>query len=67
MRSSIDINKTLLLKALKVTGLSTKGAVVAEGLRLLIKVNGQGRIRRLRGKIDFVGHVLNARMEDRVQ
>ena len=67
MRSSIDINKTLLRKALKVTGLSTKGAVVAEGLRLLIKVNGQGSIRRLQGKIDFAGHALDARMEDQAQ
>ena len=53
MRSSMDINDTLLRKAMKATGLSTKRAVVEEGLRLLIKVKGQGSIRRLRGKIDF--------------
>jgi Arc/MetJ family transcription regulator len=64
MRSSIEINDTLLRKALKATGLTTKRAVVEEGLRLLIRVKGQGSIRRLRGKIDFDGHVLDARVED---
>jgi Arc/MetJ family transcription regulator len=67
MRSNIEINDTLLRKALKASGLSTKRAVVEEGLRLLIKVKGQASIRRLRGKIDFSEHALDARMEDRVQ
>lgn len=53
MRSSIEINDTLLRKALKATGLSTKRAVVEEGLRLLLKVKGQEGIRRLRGKVAF--------------
>ena len=53
MRSSIEINNTLLRKALKATGLDSKRAVVEEGLRLLIKVKGQESIRRLRGKIVF--------------
>ena len=51
MRSSIEINNTLLRKALQATGLGSKRAVVEEGLRLLIKVKGQESIRRLRGKI----------------
>lgn len=67
MRSNIEIDDTLLRKALKATGLTTKRAVVEEGLRLLIKVKGNGSIRRLRGKIDFAGHASDARMEDRVQ
>jgi len=67
MRSNIEIDDTLLRKALKASGLSTKRAVVEEGLRLLIKVKGQASIRRLRGKIDFDGYALNAGVEDRVQ
>ena len=67
MRSSIKINDTLLQKALKATGLSTKRAVVEEGLRLFIKVKGQASIRRLRGKIGFEGHALDAGVGDRVQ
>jgi hypothetical protein len=34
---------------------------------MLIKVKGQGSIRRLRGKIHFAGNVLDARTEDSVQ
>ena len=67
MRSNIEINDTLLRKALRASGFSTKRAVVEEGLRLLIKVKGQGSIRRLRGKIDFGEQALDRRMEDRVQ
>lgn len=60
MRSSIEINDTLLRKALKATGLGSKRAVVEEGLRLLIKVKGQEGIRRLRGKIAFEGNASDA-------
>jgi len=67
MRSSIEINDTHLRKALKATGLSTKRAVVEEGLRLLIKVKGQASIRRLRGKIGLEGHALDAGAGERVQ
>ena len=67
MRSSIEINDTLLRKALKATGLSTKRAVVEEGLRLLIKMKGQASIRRLQGKTGFEGHALDAGVGDRVQ
>lgn len=58
MRSNIEIDDALLRKALKITGISTKRAVVEEGLRLLLKVKGQGSIRHLRGKIVF-DEVLN--------
>ncbi|RPH80830.1 MAG: type II toxin-antitoxin system VapB family antitoxin [Nitrospiraceae bacterium] len=60
MRSSIEIDDALLRKALKITGLSTKRAVVEEGLRLLIKVKGQARIRLLRGKVEFGGYAFDA-------
>ena len=40
---------------MKATGLSTKRAVVEEGLRLLIKVKGQEGIRRLRGTVAWEG------------
>lgn len=53
MRASIEINGTLLRRALKASGLASKSAVVEEGLRLLVKVHGQAGIRRLRGKIAF--------------
>jgi Arc/MetJ family transcription regulator len=47
MRTNIVIDNGLMRQAMKATGLSTKKAVVEEGLRLLIKVKGQTGIRRL--------------------
>jgi Arc/MetJ family transcription regulator len=51
-------------QAMKATGLSTKKAVVEEGLRLLIKVKGQAGIRLLRGKAGWEGD-LNAKRASR--
>jgi Arc/MetJ family transcription regulator len=59
MRSNIEIDVVLLRKALKINGLSTKRAVVEEGLRLLLKVKGQEGIRRLRGKFAFDGYAFD--------
>ncbi|MEP6936356.1 MAG: type II toxin-antitoxin system VapB family antitoxin [Nitrospirota bacterium] len=55
MRTNIVIDNSLMRQAMKSTGLSTKKAVVEEGLRLLIKVKGQEGIRRLRGKVEWEG------------
>ncbi len=51
MRTNIEIDDRLIERALKVSGLPTKRAVVEEGLRTLIKMRGQGRVRELFGKI----------------
>ena len=51
---------------MKATGLSTKNAVMEEGLRLLIKVKGQEGIRRLHGKIEWEGD-LGAMREGRIK
>jgi hypothetical protein len=51
---------------MKATGLSTKKAVVEEGLRLLIKVKGQEGIRRLRGKVAWEGD-LSVMRESRIK
>jgi len=65
MRTNIVIDNSLMRQAMKATGLSTKRAVVEEGLRLLIKVKGQEGIRRLRGKIAWEGD-LNTTREGRI-
>ena len=66
MRTNIVIDNSLMQRAMKATGLSTKKAVVEEGLRLLIKVKGQEGIRRLRGKVEWEGD-LSARREGRIK
>ena len=53
MCTNVVIDNCLMRQAMKVAGLSSKKAVVEEGLRLLIKVKGQGGVRHLRGKIRF--------------
>ncbi len=66
MRTNIVIDNGLMQRAMKATGLSTKKAVVEEGLRLLIKVKGQEGIRRLRGKVEWEGN-LGAMREGRIK
>ena len=66
MRTNIVIDNSLMREAMKATGLSTKKAVVEEGLRLLIQVKGQGGLRRLRGKVSWEGD-LSAMREGRIK
>jgi Arc/MetJ family transcription regulator len=66
MRTNIVIDNRLMRQAMKATGLSTKKAVVEEGLRMLVKVKGQEGIRRLRGKVDWEGD-LNAMREGHIK
>lgn len=55
MRTNIVIDDQLMADALKATGLSTKKEVVEQGLKLLIKLNQQQAIRKLRGKLKWEG------------
>jgi Arc/MetJ family transcription regulator len=66
MRTNIVIDNRLMREAMKATGLSTKKAVVEQGLRLLVQVKGQEGIRRLRGKVAWEGD-LNAMRDSRIK
>ncbi len=57
MRTNIVIDDQLIAAAMKVTGLPTKKAVVEAGLRLLVQVQAQSGVRRLRGKVDWLGNL----------
>lgn len=57
MRTTIVIDRGLLRQVMKLTGFSTKEAVVEEGLRLLVKMKSQAGIGRLRGKISSIENV----------
>ncbi len=63
MRTNIVIDDTLMQKALKASGFKTKRAAVEAGLRLLVKMGGQKRIRRLRGKLTWQGSLDEMRRE----
>jgi Arc/MetJ family transcription regulator len=55
MRTNIVIDDHLMQKAMKESGLTTKRATVEAGLKMLLKVKAQNRIRRLRGKVRWSG------------
>jgi Arc/MetJ family transcription regulator len=51
MRTNIEIDDLLMNRALKVSGLSSKRAVVEEALKLLIRMRDEGSVRALFGRI----------------
>ena len=55
MRTNIVIDDDLMDRVLKVTGIKTKREAVEEGLKLLLRMSAQQKIRELRGKIKWVG------------
>jgi Arc/MetJ family transcription regulator len=61
MRTNIEIDDDLMREAMRATGERTKRAVVERGLRLLVQIRGQSRIRRLRGKVTWRGDLGDGR------
>ena len=55
MRTNIEIDDKLMKDALRVTGARTKKEAVELGLRTLIQLRAQEKIRQLRGKITWEG------------
>ena len=61
MRTNIVIDDKLMEDALKITGSKTKKEAVEMGLRTLIKLNEQKKIKRFRGKLKWEGNLENMR------
>ena len=61
MRTTIDIDDALMRKAMRLSGLTTRKAVVEAALRLLIQTHSQAGIRRLRGKVKWEGNLDDSR------
>ena len=55
MRTSIIWGGDLLNEALRLSGLKTQKSAIEEGLRLLIDVHCQNRIKTFRGKLKWSG------------
>ena len=64
MRTNIVIDDKLMRDALRVSGLKTKREAVELGLQTLLRLKKQAKIRRLRGKLDWLGD-LDAMRSDR--
>ena len=63
MRTNIVIDDRLMELALKTTGLKTKKAVVEEGLKTLIKIKSQSKLKSLRGKLHWEGDIDKMRID----
>ena len=63
MRTNIVIDDKLMSLALKTTGLKTKKEVVEEGLKTLIKIKSQSKLKALRGKLKWEGDIEKMRVD----
>lgn len=55
MRTNIVIDDALMDRARKSGGYTTKRDAVEQGLKLLVQVNSQRKLRKLKGKIHWTG------------
>ncbi len=63
MRTNIDIDDKLIKAAMQAAGSTTKKGAVEKGLRLLIELDRQAGIRKLRGKLDWEGSLDEMRQD----
>jgi Arc/MetJ family transcription regulator len=63
MRTNIVIDDKLMKETLRLTGLRTKREVVELGLRTIVRLRKQEKIRKFRGKLKWQGD-LDARRTD---
>jgi Arc/MetJ family transcription regulator len=61
MRTNIEIDDTLMRKAMASIGAPTKKAAVEAALELMIRIKAQGGVRKLRGKIQWEGDLAGSR------
>ena len=65
MRTNIVIDDRLMADAQRATGIKTKKGVVEEGLRLLVRLERQARVRGWRGKLEWDGDLEAMRTDAR--
>ena len=53
MRTNIVIDDNLITEAMVLSKLNTKKAVVETGLKLLVQIKKQERLKNLRGKLEW--------------
>lgn len=61
MRTNIVIDDELMDEAIKLTGAKTKKEAVELGLRTLVRIKRQERIKRYRGKLEWEGNLSRMR------
>ena len=63
MRTNVVIDDKLMSVALKASGLKTKKDTIEAGLKLLVKLNRQAKIKSFRGKLKWSGNLDDMRTD----
>jgi len=63
VRTNVVINDDLMDSALKVSGIKTKKEAIEEGLRLLVQMKNQEKIKGFRGKLKWTGSLEEMRTD----
>ena len=63
MRTNIVIDDDLINEAMTLSKLKTKKAVVETGLKLLVQIKKQERLKSLRGKLEWNGDLDAMRLD----
>jgi Arc/MetJ family transcription regulator len=64
MRTNVVIDDQLMQSALKASGLKSKRAAIEEGLKLLVQIKNQERIKGFRGKLKWTGDLDEMRSDN---
>lgn len=63
MRTNIEIDEKLMEEAMKISGHKTKKATVEAGLKLIIALNRQEKIKNLKGNLKWEGDLEQMRLD----
>ena len=63
MRTNVVIDDNLMKRALRSGTYRTKKAAIEQGLRLLVQINSQKKLRQLKGKIRWEGDLESMRRD----
>lgn len=63
MRTNVVIDDRLMKRAIRLSGCRTKRSAIESGLRLLVQVNSQKKLRDLKGKIAWDGDLEEMRRD----
>jgi len=63
MRTNVVLDDDLVRSALSLSGFKTKKKAIEEGLKLLIQLNRQKRVKSFRGKLKWAGNLNKMRTD----
>jgi Arc/MetJ family transcription regulator len=63
MRTNVVIDDDLMESALRASGIRTKKGAIEEGLKLLVQLKAQEKIKGFRGKLRWSGNLHKMRLD----